>query len=649
MLQISLFYYFKLNFLLFFVRRYFFSLFYIRERINFFVFLFFLFKFFKTIDFSQLFMFLNYRYTYRRAKYKKQIMSSDFSIIRSYYRSKCFIFKDDFVHCRDTYFFFNFFFKKFNSYLFFFKYSFLNLALNHSCFSRLQDYFFSKRSKRYIYFSNIWLFSNIYPTHWSKDASSSYRVDTVKSKWSERFSNLRFQYLFSLNDSIINYFDLTTSNFLNIPKNLAIQPLEKKKVLLFNRNPRKTLPKINFSKLFFKNKNCILISKKMLKRNLSNVYSYSSYLQYVRYFSSFKKKLLFKLSSTACFTYQKFLSPRDGYPYIAFRKKKKFIWRLDLKKNKQLFSVKSQFFLKKQEQHKIIFSPNFYFLQSVLALAGILNKPRMLYSLSSQFSFFNSFRIVHLILYNSSIFFNLFYIPQSDRIKLLFNCLSNRFASNDYTAHSSLLRVFAYSNVTYAHFLPWFCRIYLRNYCVSQKKAKLSWLFYNQVSHVFNNLFNSNIYFSLNFTDSESISIQFVRYVFQHYLSFNPPSGNMYFIRELTNIFYLMGATKDSNLLLGWLVRNLSITFYRKHWRFLTFFKQSLEFMFKKLLQSFNIKGMLVSFRGKIGQVGSVRKKAFVLRCGTSSFTNINLKLSFSSSVVCTDTGVIGVSVGVYY
>ncbi len=75
----------------------------------------------------------------------------------------------------------------------------------------------------------------------------------------------------------------------------------------------------------------------------------------------------------------------------------------------------------------------------------------------------------------------------------------------------------------------------------------------------------------------------------------------------------------------------------------------TLIFMFAKLQYMFKIKGMYISFRGKIGQVGSVRKKALVLRQGITSFANIGLKLSFSSSVVRTGTGVIGVSVGIYY
>ena len=75
----------------------------------------------------------------------------------------------------------------------------------------------------------------------------------------------------------------------------------------------------------------------------------------------------------------------------------------------------------------------------------------------------------------------------------------------------------------------------------------------------------------------------------------------------------------------------------------------TLVYVFSIMQIKFNIKGLFISFRGKIGQVGSVRKKALFLRQGVYSLSDISLRISFTSSITKTDTGAIGVSVGLYY
>ena len=75
----------------------------------------------------------------------------------------------------------------------------------------------------------------------------------------------------------------------------------------------------------------------------------------------------------------------------------------------------------------------------------------------------------------------------------------------------------------------------------------------------------------------------------------------------------------------------------------------TLIYFFKILKQSFGIKGIFITFRVKIGQVGSVRKKAYFLRQGVHTLSNLSLKASFNTSITKTDTGAIGVSVYLFY
>lgn len=75
----------------------------------------------------------------------------------------------------------------------------------------------------------------------------------------------------------------------------------------------------------------------------------------------------------------------------------------------------------------------------------------------------------------------------------------------------------------------------------------------------------------------------------------------------------------------------------------------TLLYVFKILEHHFGLKGIFITFRGKIGQVGSVRKKVYFLQQGTHALSNLNLKTSFNTSVTKTDTGAIGVSVYLFY
>jgi ribosomal protein S3 len=75
----------------------------------------------------------------------------------------------------------------------------------------------------------------------------------------------------------------------------------------------------------------------------------------------------------------------------------------------------------------------------------------------------------------------------------------------------------------------------------------------------------------------------------------------------------------------------------------------TLLYVFKILEHQFGLKGIFITFRGKIGQVGSVRKKVYFLQQGTHALSNLSLKASFNTSVTKTDTGAIGVSVYLFY
>ena len=175
------------------------------------------------------------------------------------------------------------------------------------------------------------------------------------------------------------------------------------------------------------------------------------------------------------------------------------------------------------------------------------------------------------------------------------------------------------------------------------------WLFNLKIPELFSNIFFSNIKFLIKFTDSENINKKLIEGLMRRLLYYNPAINKHHYLKEICDIFFLTGITKDVNMLHTWIIKKLSITFYKKHRALINFLKIVLDFVFFSLCNKFNIKGFLFTFRGKIGQVGSVRKKAIFIKKGVCSLTNLNLKVNSLTSISRTDTGAIGVMVSVYY
>lgn len=283
-------------------------------------------------------------------------------------------------------------------------------------------------------------------------------------------------------------------------------------------------------------------------------------------------------------------------------------------------------------------------LFSFLSYSVTRYSPKPLFKI---FSFFFTFRFMYLLISNKYFLYNILELNRKNRINLLLRGFKEHLKIKN--IHSKYGYFLTKSNILYAFLLSNICIRTLRKRCFKIKRKRLSWIFFSQLSNFFSCTFLSNIKFNINFALNASISKLFIRKVFSRFLSFRPPKGNIIFLRELVNIFIIAGASKDSKIIHDWIIRNLTLVFYRKHRQFIGFFKKALLQIFPKLRKEFKVRGLLITFRGKIGQVGSVRKKAVFLRRGTQSFSNLNLRISSSTGTVTTGTGSIGVSVSLFY
>jgi ribosomal protein S3 len=87
----------------------------------------------------------------------------------------------------------------------------------------------------------------------------------------------------------------------------------------------------------------------------------------------------------------------------------------------------------------------------------------------------------------------------------------------------------------------------------------------------------------------------------------------------------------------------------KRHKRFLSFFKFFLlrnKFFFLKLNK---IKGFKFDIRGKVGVTGNAKKRHVMFSFGRLSFSKKRTRLDYQQGLVFTNTGVLGVTMLLFY
>lgn len=117
------------------------------------------------------------------------------------------------------------------------------------------------------------------------------------------------------------------------------------------------------------------------------------------------------------------------------------------------------------------------------------------------------------------------------------------------------------------------------------------------------------------------------------------------FIEEFIGISIASFLTKDSKFLLVWVIKVLTKINFRKHWKFLYQFKHYITLIANKFITNSNFSGLDIVIKGKIGALGSVRKKTFRIKVGTFGHSRFYLGGDELFNYVKTETGVIGVKI----
>ncbi len=721
MSHITEFYFYKLHFMNYILRKFFFFRVIVHLKYNFFLYLYSIYSFLIMFNLKN-FFFFNYRFIYRRLKYtfktKKLYKKSNFFflfrrervVLKMVLRPKIF---------RLYLFFFFKFFVFFKWLRFFASYTMIRHGLSIRKFRNIKYFFLQFKKRRISFF--IYLFTIISKHFLYYTWNKNYLFQKKKKfYYFTRIKKIKVLSLSFLNKPFIKYLGIKISEKIQIPFFFKIV---KKKInenrLLFVRRSRILHYQWLKNKLInYKDKRQFFFY--YTPRNFSQYYSnVLSYLTRRYYNISDREHVLnimnYKLKLQSRVLSKRFIKLNKFLLKLKHLKKKK-VRRLMKKYFKNvhfLFAVsrvywKLQIYLKQLKYHSIFYSQLYYFyklrksikcknnciknnqkifkkedliekkqlkffinknnylidksiqfknylfvkskIRSIRRLIFFLNYITRRYSFKSLYNLFKflfTLRFVYPIMLNDYFTTIMCRFSKKQRIRFLTKGLKKHFK---YRKKSSKYNQFlTKSNVLYGTLLSTHCYKYLIKRCFRLKRQRLSWLFLSQVSNFFFSTFLSNVVFTINFALNASISKFFIRKAFFKLLSFRPPKGNLLFLKELVNIFIISSAAKDSKILHDWIIRNLTLVFYRKHRQFIGFLKKTLMYMYAKLRRKFKIRGFLITFRGKIGQVGSVRKKAFFLRRGIQSLSNLNIRINSSTGAVTTATGSIGVSVSLFY
>lgn len=70
---------------------------------------------------------------------------------------------------------------------------------------------------------------------------------------------------------------------------------------------------------------------------------------------------------------------------------------------------------------------------------------------------------------------------------------------------------------------------------------------------------------------------------------------------------------------------------------------------FHQIFKELGIKGLKIRLKGKISSAGNSRKKSILYRIGETSHSKLNLRVLNEVDTVVTFTGVMGLSVSIFY
>lgn len=287
-----------------------------------------------------------------------------------------------------------------------------------------------------------------------------------------------------------------------------------------------------------------------------------------------------------------------------------------------------------------------------------LNSNRKFIKIFLNLKLFFNINYIYNYLFNSNLFFNTWTYKFNSLIKVnnninIFNYLfyKNFFNLKFYNLFFRNININLNKVSSNYNFLSF---LYFYKNCITKTNKSLSLQSLNN----FNNLFYFK-YFILNFIDSflnnkklyisfkkNSVLINEVDFIYNILLK---KVKFLTYLKEinfknklLLNMVIYVLISKDVTLFKNTIKYILENLHFKKHRRFLYSIKVLFKFLSLYLFRKFNCLGVVLKIKGKIGVGGNLKKRKFILKTGSFSFTKKSQKIQYIKDSIRTYSGVLG-------
>lgn len=433
--------------------------------------------------------------------------------------------------------------------------------------------------------------------------------------------------------------DLRNIRYMRIFKNKYKYNINRSHIVLYKKNSKYIkywvkylVVKSNFTKLIKKRKHYSNITKVLFKNNL-----YSKIIDFkIFYFKEDFKNYFFQKN----LNFFKKLNNSDRIPYY---------------KTQNIF-IQTQLQTKKNLINRLYYSQSYKKLNTNASFMGYnlhLNCSDNLYILL--FTLENPFIFKSLLYFSSGSFFlkKLLFISNINKGVIP---LTKSYPTTTHTQHNNSIPKL--SNFFTTNLIPskTFSHVFFKKVFTSLLNSKMNLnlipIYHNTLVRFMEHIFGHKIVLQFYPFVNQSLSItSLIKYkLWLPRLSFYEKKlGHKFFLEESIHIIHLGFVLKDATLILKWLKAIiLRISFWRTRLIF-RFLKYLMLNFFSKILMSLGIRGFKLKLKGKISAAGNSRKRLILYRVGQTSHSTLNLSILNEVDVITTFTGVMGISVSLFY
>jgi hypothetical protein len=125
--------------------------------------------------------------------------------------------------------------------------------------------------------------------------------------------------------------------------------------------------------------------------------------------------------------------------------------------------------------------------------------------------------------------------------------------------------------------------------------------------------------------------------------------GHRFFLEEALHLLHLSFVLRDPKIFVSWLkAMILRISFWKTRSIF-RFIKYLFHNYFRYIFRDLRVYGLKIKLKGKISAAGNSRKRTILYRVGKTSHSTTKIRVNNEFTTVNTFTGVMGLSVWIFY